>query len=212
MNVFYKLLIISTIFYCANINAQSSYYTVWYSADSNHLPQNSVKSIIADKYGYIWLSTENGLVRFDGENFKIFNSQNIRGLHSNRMVQFGGSVKNDSLLMANEQRDAILINRRTIKTLNRKFHPPEKSIDEYINSPFIINTGLFYSDENEAFGIDAGEAIYIMGNDSIRQYGRSWKLEEHFPYKYADSSQFFTLSGRLYHDLLYCLMLSLPII
>ena len=201
MNVFYKILISSILFYCANISAQSSYYTIWYSADSNHLPQNSVKSIIADKYGYIWLSTENGLVRFDGQNFKIFNSQNIKGLHSNRMVQFGGSVEGDSLLMANEQRDAILINRRTVKTLKHKFHPPEKKISDYINSPFIINIGLFYSDENEAFGIHAGKTIYIMGNDSIRQYNKSWKLQEHFHYKYPDSSQFFTISGRLYHDL-----------
>ncbi|HYD91228.1 MAG TPA: two-component regulator propeller domain-containing protein, partial [Flavobacterium sp.] len=201
MNVFYKSLIISIIFYYTSANAQSSYYTIWYSADSNHLPQNSVKSIIADKYGYIWISTEDGLVRFDGQNFKTYNVQNVKGLHSNRMVQFGGSVENDSLLMGNEQRDAILINRRTVKTLNQKFHPPEKDIAKYINSPFIISIGLFYSDENEAFGIHTGKTIYIMGNDSIRQYSKSWKLQEHFPYKYPDSSQFFTLAGRLYHDL-----------
>lgn len=45
--------------------------------DQNGLPQNSINSIARDKNGYIWLSTENGLVRYDGQRFNIFNLPNV---------------------------------------------------------------------------------------------------------------------------------------
>ena len=62
------LLFYNTIF------SQSNCFEEWFSADTEHLPQNSVKSIAPDKYGFIWMTTENGLVRFDGKNFKIYNT------------------------------------------------------------------------------------------------------------------------------------------
>lgn len=43
----------------------------WQTADG--LPQNSVCAIVQDHSGYLWLGTENGLVRFDGVRFEVFN-------------------------------------------------------------------------------------------------------------------------------------------
>src|ERR1051326_7772170 len=37
------------------------------------LPQSSVTSIVQTREGYLWLGTFNGLVRFDGMRFKVFN-------------------------------------------------------------------------------------------------------------------------------------------
>jgi len=36
------------------------------------LSQNSVKTIVQDKYGFLWIGTEEGISRFDGHNFKNF--------------------------------------------------------------------------------------------------------------------------------------------
>ena len=48
------------------------------------LPDNNVKAIAQDKYGYIWVGTENGLARFDGKYFTTFNSSpTLAGLPSN---------------------------------------------------------------------------------------------------------------------------------
>lgn len=44
-------------------------YEVKHFTDENGLPQNSVRSIISDAHGYIWLATERGLARFDGNRF-----------------------------------------------------------------------------------------------------------------------------------------------
>ncbi len=46
------------------------------------LPSNNLRSIAKDKNGFLWITTFNGLVRFDGVQFKIFDSKNIEGLLS----------------------------------------------------------------------------------------------------------------------------------
>ena len=40
------------------------------------LPVNSFSTIIQDRTGYIWAATFDGLVRFDGVRFTVFNSAN----------------------------------------------------------------------------------------------------------------------------------------
>ena len=49
------------------------------------LPQNSVLSITQTRDGYLWLATFDGLVRFDGVRFTIFNKNNTPQLTSNRV-------------------------------------------------------------------------------------------------------------------------------
>ncbi|HEY5298385.1 MAG TPA: two-component regulator propeller domain-containing protein [Verrucomicrobiae bacterium] len=50
------------------------------------LPQSSVISIVQSADGYLWLGTLNGLVRFDGIRFTVFNESNLPGLDSDRIV------------------------------------------------------------------------------------------------------------------------------
>lgn len=56
----------------------------WQTEDG--LPQNSVISIMQDKPGYLWLGTLNGLVKFDGLRFQIFDENNTRELTDSRIV------------------------------------------------------------------------------------------------------------------------------
>ncbi|MEP7037580.1 MAG: two-component regulator propeller domain-containing protein [Acidobacteriota bacterium] len=50
------------------------------------LPQNSVKSIRQTADGYLWFTTYDGLVRFDGVRFTVFNKSNSKNLPSNRLI------------------------------------------------------------------------------------------------------------------------------
>ena len=50
------------------------------------LPQSSVISVIQSRDGYLWLGTLNGLVRFDGIHFTVFDENNTPGLGSERIV------------------------------------------------------------------------------------------------------------------------------
>ena len=50
----------------------------------NGLPQNVVLAVTQTRDGYLWLTTLDGLVRFDGVRFTVFNKGNSKGLTSNR--------------------------------------------------------------------------------------------------------------------------------
>lgn len=47
----------------------------------NGLISNNIRRIIQDKYGFIWLATQEGLNRFDGKTFSKY-SKNITGINS----------------------------------------------------------------------------------------------------------------------------------
>lgn len=50
------------------------------------LPQDSVTSIVHTSDGYLWLGTYNGLVRFDGVRFKVFNTGNTPEFGDSRIT------------------------------------------------------------------------------------------------------------------------------
>jgi signal transduction histidine kinase/ligand-binding sensor domain-containing protein/CheY-like chemotaxis protein len=66
------------------------------------LPVNSIKTVIQDRTGYIWAATFDGLVRFDGVRFAVFNSSNSDELPSNRIVQLTEG-RDGTLWLATEQ-------------------------------------------------------------------------------------------------------------
>ncbi|MES2220220.1 MAG: two-component regulator propeller domain-containing protein [Acidobacteriota bacterium] len=49
----------------------------------NGLPQNSVRAILQTRDGYLWFATREGLARFDGIDFAVYNRRNTPGLLSN---------------------------------------------------------------------------------------------------------------------------------
>ena len=59
-------------------------FNIMHYSDENGLPQNSVKAIMKDNNGFIWLATEDGLVRFDGQHFYTFN-RSVSSISSNRI-------------------------------------------------------------------------------------------------------------------------------
>ncbi|HXC06801.1 MAG TPA: two-component regulator propeller domain-containing protein, partial [Bacteroidia bacterium] len=58
----------------------SNDFTIENWNSENGLPQNSVISMLQTRDGFLWLSTTNGLLRFDGKTFRNFNTSNTPGL------------------------------------------------------------------------------------------------------------------------------------
>ena len=54
----------------------------------NGLPQNSISALLQTRDGYLWFSTLDGLVRFDGVHFRVFNRQNTPALTDNSFTFF----------------------------------------------------------------------------------------------------------------------------
>ena len=59
-------------------------FDVWQTEQG--LPQDSVTAIVQTRDGYLWLGTYNGLVRFDGVRFKIFDTSNTPELGDGRIT------------------------------------------------------------------------------------------------------------------------------
>ncbi len=68
----------------ANIYADKYHFD---SRDTDSgLPQNSVKAILQTRDGYLWFTTLDGAVRYDGAKFTVFNTANSPGIRSNRFA------------------------------------------------------------------------------------------------------------------------------
>ncbi len=59
-------------------------HALWRSEDG--LPHNFIQAILQTRDGYLWLGTLEGLVRFDGAQFTVFDTQNTRALRHNSVV------------------------------------------------------------------------------------------------------------------------------
>ncbi len=50
------------------------------------LPQNTIEAIIQSRQGYLWLGTQEGVVRFDGVRFDVFDKNRISALKENYIL------------------------------------------------------------------------------------------------------------------------------
>ncbi len=66
-------------------HAEGYGFDVWTTA--NGLPQNTVTGLAQTPDGYLWLSTFDGLARFDGVRFTIFDKGNTKGIINNRFAR-----------------------------------------------------------------------------------------------------------------------------
>ncbi|SEI45205.1 Signal transduction histidine kinase [Dyadobacter koreensis] len=146
-------------------------FDITHYSDENGLPQNSVKAITKDSNGFVWLATEDGLVRFDGQSFYTFNRTNL-SITSNRIYGFVPSLKdytpyNKDFTALNENLEYIKIRSDGSTQIEKKF--------------------LNYHQSTSPYGTDIRGGIYIMRSlPSI--YGIA---QNHEPFLYPAGSKKF---------------------
>jgi ligand-binding sensor domain-containing protein len=107
--------------------AQEEYgFDVWTTA--NGLPQNTVNGITQTPNGYLWLATFDGLARFDGVRFTIFDKGNSKGIVSNRFVAVFAAK--DGAVWAATENGVLTIYRNGVFT---SYSTPE-GLREYISN------------------------------------------------------------------------------
>ncbi len=74
-------------------------FDVWTADDG--LPQNIIRGLGQTPDGYLWIATLDGLVRFDGVRFTVFNKDNTSGIASNRFRTMYQGINGD-LWLCNE--------------------------------------------------------------------------------------------------------------
>lgn len=192
-NTFFKIFLTVFLLVSNTISSQNNYFEEWYSADTEHLPQNSVKSIAPDRYGFIWMTTENGLVRFDGKNFKIFNTNNINTI-SNRFLYLYGSIEKDSIQTFTEhQNNNIIINKRNAKKVSNKY-----LYSDYENTRFFQNNNNIQKPNflNTIIKNRNGDYYKIEAN-KITYYNRILKKKSQKNLIFNSKNDYFLLNDEL---------------
>lgn len=115
----------------------------------NGLPGNGVNMVYQDYSGYIWGATYNGLVRYNGSEFKVYNTSTLKNLRSNRFTSISqdpqgriwAGLEYSNFVMIDEQRDSTI----TYSIDNEKFGTSVKT-----------NTITFDSDGTAWVGTSGG--------------------------------------------------------
>lgn len=94
--------------------AHGQFRSTQWTADSG-LPQNIIRGIVQTPDGYLWVATLNGVARFDGMRFTVFDKSNTPGITANRFATMVRGVKGDLWLYTE--------NGAITRYHNNEFHP-----------------------------------------------------------------------------------------
>ncbi len=75
------------------LNGQTGYHVEHYTSKRG-LPQNSVRGLAFDQHGFLWLATEGGIARFDGQEFVLMGKGDHPGIVNQRfthLIQFSNT-------------------------------------------------------------------------------------------------------------------------
>ena len=99
----------SALFLCVLVltaSAAKAQYSFDTWTTDNGLPQNGVRQITQTPDGYLWFTTFDGLVRFDGVRFTTFNKGNTKGILNSRFT--GIFADTDGTVYATTMEDGVL--------------------------------------------------------------------------------------------------------
>jgi diguanylate cyclase (GGDEF)-like protein len=112
------------------------------------LPSQSLKSVVQDKQGYMWLGTQFGLSRFDGNTFSNYNTQNSPFLPSNGINKL--LIDSSGLLWIGTKSGLVVIEPTTLAAQEFNITGPVRDIVEDSNgSIWIAANGLYYVDRGQ---------------------------------------------------------------
>lgn len=134
----------------------------------NGLTSNKVYSITQDSKGFIWVSTDNGVLRYDGSGFKHFGVE--EGLPDNDVYKVFEDAENRLWLLCFKQSPCFFLNGRLHTSEN------DSLLNQYFNKRnnyhFDVNYNLkriffYYADKNVFHWIEYGNARTIPCNSNI---------------------------------------------
>lgn len=134
------LTLLNMIFFAFLVNAQYHFSFTHYTSD-NGLSQNSITAMMKDRKGYLWFGTRDGLNKFDGYNFTIYNSKPEKkiALLSNRIID----IKEDKwgYIWVKTYDDIVCRLNPDTEEMTLIGNPDGGYIDEKINEMFILPSG-----------------------------------------------------------------------
>jgi len=99
----WKSIFIALIYLCCHVTAfpqTQKGFTITEFNTENGLPANGIKGIAYDlETNFLWIGTEAGIMRFNGQDFKTFTTRNLPYLSSERIASLTANKKGEILFM-----------------------------------------------------------------------------------------------------------------
>jgi len=144
-----RFLLVCVLILCATPSwASITDYVVKQWNIKDGLPSQSLKSVVQDQQGYMWLGTQFGLSRFDGTTFTNYNTQNSPFLPSNGVNKL--LVDSSGLLWVGTKSGLVVINPATFAAQEFNIKGPVRDIlEDSKGSIWIAANGLYYVDRGQ---------------------------------------------------------------
>ena len=137
----------------------------------NGLPQNTVQALVQTKDGFIWLGTEVGLVRFDGNSFAVFDKNSSPALPGNDIRCL--LAASDGSLWIGTSEGLAQMKEGEVSIFTTGNGLPENGIRSLEQG---ARGGVIVSTDHGDIGIDAGRVVPIM-LDKLRGPAVGFELE-----------------------------------
>ncbi|KTF11713.1 ligand-binding sensor domain-containing diguanylate cyclase [Pseudoalteromonas sp. H105] len=114
----------------------------------NGLPSQSLKSVVQDEQGYIWLGTQFGLSRFDGHTFTNYNTLNTTFLPSNGINKL--LIDSEGYLWVGTKKGIVVLDPQTMAAQEYLVKGPVRDvIEDSRGSIWIAANGLYFVPRNQ---------------------------------------------------------------
>ena len=150
----------------------------------NGLPQNIVTGIAQTRDGYIWIATLDGLARFDGVRFTVFDKNNTPGINTHRFTSLFEDADGD-LWVSTEGGEVTRHRRGRFTTWTREHGVPAGEIIGFTQDEagrlLVVSLDAFsrYDPERDRFGAVAAPT-FAAGYRRLRWDERAgfWGVDE----------------------------------
>lgn len=172
------------------------------------LPQNGVRGIAQTPDGYLWFTTFDGLVRFDGVRFTVFDKNNSSGIKSNRFNLLYADEKG-RLFAGTEDSGLTVLENGSFRTYTTADGLPSDLIQDFhkdLRGEFYIRTNMgncYFRDEKfvpvaEAdvpnqgrFYLSPTKNVWLYDETGIRQLTPDGR-EIFYPFKFKFYNDYFS--------------------
>ncbi len=177
-------------------------FSIRHFTDEDGLPQNSVKCLTPDSHGFLWMATENGLARFDGNRFLVYNSSNLPIQNSRLLYIYPRANAKDQLLAWTLKREMLLVRNgsATLATgphhdLDYLFHVSDPTLYPLTDLP-----DNYVEDARAAhFIVPGGPDTYFRVRGDTVRFIEKGKERYRIHYAGLQPNGMFTIKDRLYY-------------
>jgi len=166
------------LMYFNQARAQEYGFDTWTTA--NGLPQNTVTGLVQTPDGYLWLSTFDGLARFDGVRFVIFDESNSKGIVNNRFSNL--FVDKHGTLFTFTDNNFLTVYRDGVfssYSATEALHEPVASLVSDADGEALIETdSAFYSFNNGSFVRSPEQKQRGVRQVFFAKSGTKWGFEQ----------------------------------